>query len=56
MTTVADDNDMQDWVADCNRKGRERTVRDGGDTSGVVMLAVMVEDGGGGQQRQRRTR
>ncbi len=54
MTTVADDNNMQDWAADCNREGQERAVRDGGD-SGVVMMAVAVEDGSGGQQWRRRT-
>jgi hypothetical protein len=46
---VADDNNTQDWVADCNGEGRERAVRDGGD-SGVVMMAVVVEDNGGRQQ------
>ena len=48
MTTVADDDNTQDWVADCNGEGRERAVRDGGD-SGVVMMAVAVEDGGVGR-------
>ncbi len=47
MTTVADENDMCDWVVDCNGEGRERAVRDGGD-SRVVMMAAAVEDGGGG--------
>jgi hypothetical protein len=47
MTTVADDNNTQDWVADCDGEGQERAVRDGGD-SGVAMMAVAVEDGGGG--------
>ncbi len=44
--TVADNNDTQDWVVDCNGEGQERAVREGGD-SGVVMMAVAVEDGGG---------
>jgi hypothetical protein len=35
-------------------EGRERAMRDGGD-SGVVMMAVVVEEGGGGQQRRRWT-
>ncbi len=51
---MADDNDMQDWVADCNGEGQERAVRDGRD-SRVVIMAVPVEDGGGGRQWQRRT-
>jgi hypothetical protein len=51
MTTVADDDDTQDWVVDCNEEGQERAVRDGGD-SRVLMMAVAVEDGGGGRQRQ----
>ena len=48
MMTVADDDDMRDWVADCDEEGQERVVRDGGD-SGVVMMAAAVEHGGGGQ-------
>jgi hypothetical protein len=47
MTMVADDNDMQDWVADFNGEGRERAVREDGDSK-VVMMAVAVEDSGGG--------
>ncbi len=54
MTTVVDNNNTQDWAADCDGEGRERAVRDGKD-SGVVMMAVAVEDGGGRQQQQRRT-
>ncbi len=42
---MADDDNMQDWAADCNGEGQERAVRDGGDI-GVVMMAVVVEDGG----------
>ncbi len=47
---VADNNNMHDWVADCDGEGRERAVRDGGD-SGVVMMAAAAEDDGGGQQQ-----
>ncbi len=50
---MAEDDDTQDWGADCNGEGQERAVRDGGDI-GVVMMAAMVEDSGGGQQQQRR--
>jgi hypothetical protein len=50
MTTVVDNDDMRDWAADCNGEGRERAVRDIGD-SGVVMMAVAAEDGCGGQQQ-----
>jgi hypothetical protein len=48
---VADNDNTCDWAADCNGEGRERAVRDGGD-SGVVMMAAAAEDGGGGQQGQ----
>jgi hypothetical protein len=51
---MADDNDRQDWVADCDGEGRERVVRDGRD-SRVVMMAMAVEEGGDGQGGQRRT-
>jgi hypothetical protein len=54
MTTGVNDDDTRDWAAGCNGEGRERAVRDGGD-SGVVMMAVAVEDGGGGGRRQKRT-
>ncbi len=47
---MADDDDMRDWVADCDEEGQERVVRDGGD-SGVVMMAA-AEHGGGGQRWQ----
>jgi hypothetical protein len=43
---VADGKDMQDWAADCDGEGQERSLRDGGD-SGVVMMAVAVDDGSG---------
>jgi hypothetical protein len=51
MATVAEDNDTQDWVADCNGEGQERAVRDGRD-SGVVMMDLAAEYGSGGQQWQ----
>ncbi len=51
---MAFNDDMQDWVADCDEEGRERAVRDSQD-SRVVMMAVAVEDCGSGPQRQRRT-
>ncbi len=42
---MANNDNMHDWVADCNGKGQERTVRDGGD-SRLLMMAAAVEDGG----------
>ncbi len=45
---MVDNEDMRDWVADCNGEGQERAVRDGGD-SGVVMMAAAAEDGSGGR-------
>ncbi len=54
MMMVADDGYMHDWAADCDGEGRERAVRDGGD-SGEVMMAVAAEDGSDGQQRWRRS-
>ncbi len=52
---VADNNNMRDWAADCDGEGRERAVRDGGD-SGVVMITASAEDGGGRRwQRQTTT-
>jgi hypothetical protein len=50
MMTVADNNNMHDWAADCNGEGQEQAVRDGRD-SRVVMMAAAAEDGGGGQWR-----
>ncbi len=44
--TVAEDDDTRDWAADCDGEGRERAVRDDGD-SGVAMMAAAAEDGGG---------
>ncbi len=46
MTTVADEDNMQDWAANCNGEERKEAVRDGRE-SGLVMMAVVVEDGGG---------
>jgi hypothetical protein len=51
---VADNNNTCDWVADCDGEGRERVVRDGGD-SGVMMKAVAAEDGDGRQRQQKKT-
>ncbi len=39
MTTVADNNGMQDWVEDYDGEGQDWVARDGGD-SRVVMIAV----------------
>ncbi len=36
---AADDDGLQDWVAECDGEGQERAARDGGD-SGVVMKAA----------------
>ncbi len=49
---MADADDTRDWAANCNEKGQERELRDGGD-SGVVMMAAAAEHGGDGQQWQR---
>ena len=51
--TVADDDNMHDWVADCDGEGRERAVRDGGDSGVVMMAAVAADDDSKGRQRQR---
>ncbi len=51
--TAADDDGLQDQVADYDGEGRERAARDGGDR-GVVMMAVakmvVAEDSSGRQQ------
>jgi hypothetical protein len=51
MTTVADDNGLQDLAADYDGEGRERVARDGG-VCGVAMMAAVkmaaVEDSSGG--------
>jgi hypothetical protein len=52
--TAADDNSMQDRVADYNKEGQERAAREGGD-SGVAMMAAVVEDDGGRRQQWWRT-
>ncbi len=54
MTTVADNNNMRDWVANCDGEEWERAVRDSGD-SWVVMMAVVAEDGCSRWQQWRRT-
>ncbi len=55
MTTAADDDGSRDRAADYDRGGRERAVRDGGD-SGVAMVAAAkmaaAEDSGGGRQQR----
>jgi hypothetical protein len=51
MTTVADDDGTQDWVADYNGERQEQAARDGRD-SRVAMIAAAVEDDIGGQQQQ----
>jgi hypothetical protein len=52
MTTVADNNNMHDWAADCDGKARERAVRDGGDSGVVMMAAVAADDNSKDKQRQ----
>jgi hypothetical protein len=52
---AADDNGLQDWVADYDGEGRERAVRDGGDSRMAMMAAAKmaaVEDSGGGRQQR----
>ncbi len=55
MTTVADNNDMHDWVADCNGEGQERAVRDGRDSGVVIVAAKAVNNDSKGRQRQQQT-
>ncbi len=45
-TIAAENNGMQDWVADYDWGGHEQVAREGGD-SGVAMMAVVAEDGSG---------
>ncbi len=52
--TAADDNCLQDWVADYDGEGQEQAARDGRDSGVVVMAAakmVAAEDSGGAQQQ-----
>jgi hypothetical protein len=49
MATVAEDNDTQDWAANCDGEGQERAVRDGRD-SRVVMMDGAAEYGSGAQR------
>jgi hypothetical protein len=51
---AADDNNMCDWVADCNGEGQELAVRNSGDSE-AVMMAAAAEEGVSGQRQQRRT-
>jgi hypothetical protein len=46
---AAENNVMQDRVADYDGEGQEQVAREGGD-SRVVMMAAAAEDGGGEQQ------
>ncbi len=50
MTTVADNNDTRDWVADCNGEGQERAVRDGRDSRVVMMAAAAANNDSKGRQ------
>jgi hypothetical protein len=57
MTTAADNDGLQDWVADYDGEGREWAAREGRD-SGVVMMAAAKmaaseDSGSGGRQWQR---
>ncbi len=52
MTTVADNDDTCDWAADCNGEGRERAVRDGGDSRVVMMAVAAADDDSEGRQQQ----
>ncbi len=45
---MANDNNTQDWGADCNGEGQERAVRDGRD-SRVAMMAAAAKHGSSGQ-------
>jgi hypothetical protein len=48
MTTMADNDGTQDWVADYEGEGQERAARDSGDSI-VVMMTEVTEDSGDGQ-------
>ncbi len=50
---MADNDNKRHWLVDCDGKGQEWVVRDGGD-SRVVMMAVVAEDGGSRQRWQMR--
>jgi hypothetical protein len=52
MTTVADNDDTRDWVADCDGEGQERAVRDGGDSGEMMMAAVAADKDSEGRKRQ----
>ncbi len=49
---AAEDNGMQDWVADYDREGQERAAREGRDSK-VAMMAAAAEHCGGGRQWRR---
>jgi hypothetical protein len=53
--TAADNNGLQDWVADYKGDGQERAARDGGDTEWGCRLQrwkmAAVDDNGGGQRQ-----
>ncbi len=50
-TILAEDNGMQDWVANYKGEGQEQVAREGGDSE-VAMMAAAAEDGGGRRQWQ----
>jgi hypothetical protein len=57
-TTAADDDSLQDQAANYNGEGRERMVRDGGDSRVVIIAAAKMaaaEDSDGGGRRRRTT-
>jgi hypothetical protein len=49
ITIAAEDKDMWDRAADYNGEGKERVVREGGD-SGVAMIAAVADGDSGGQR------
>jgi hypothetical protein len=53
--TAADDNGSRDRAVDYDGEGRERAVRDGGDSRVAMMAAAKMaaaEDSGGGRQQR----
>ncbi len=60
MTMVVDNNDMRDWVADCDEEGQEQAVTDGRDSRVVMMaaagkMAAADNDGKDGQRQWQTT-
>ncbi len=51
-TIAAEDNGMQDRVADYDRKGQERVAREGRDSGVGTMAAAADDNGRGGRQRR----